>query len=204
MTADPSSVVRARVTRGAATEQVFPETVLSSQRLVLRPFDASDVAEVQAACSDDLIQMWLPLPRPYTLEVARDWCTQISSRLRETGDGIQFALAPKSDGALIGCAGLKKTDWPARVSEIGYWIAPWARRQGYATEAVRVIGEWLLRDLGFERMELRAATGNLASLRVAEKAGLVREGVLRNAGFVHGGRVDLVMYSLVRADLGNA
>lgn len=159
------------------------------------------MGDVQAACADELTQTWLPLPRPYTLEVAREWCMRISPRLRETGDGIHFALAPRRTGRLIGCAGLKKTDWPARVSEIGYWIAPWARGQGYATEAVGAIGRWLLHDLGFERMELRAAVGNVASLRVAERAGLVREGILRNAGFVHGGRVDLVVYSLVRTDV---
>ena len=61
---------------------------------------------------------------------------------------------------------------------------------------------WALREQGFERVELRAATGNLASQRVAEKAGFVREGVARNAGHVTHGRVDLVVYSLTRADLG--
>ena len=64
------------------------------------------------------------------------------------------------------------------------------------------ISGWALREQGFERVELRAATGNLASQRVAEKAGFVREGVARNAGHVHDGRVDLVVYSLTRADLG--
>jgi RimJ/RimL family protein N-acetyltransferase len=59
---------------------------------------------------------------------------------------------------------------------------------------------WVLRDQGFERVELRAATGNLASQRVAEKAGFTREGVLRNAGSVNAGRVDMVVYSLVRGD----
>ena len=59
----------------------------------------------------------------------------------------------------------------------------------------------MLRDQGVERLELRAATGNLASQRVAEKAGFTREGVLRNAGYVNDGRVDMVVYSLVRGDL---
>jgi RimJ/RimL family protein N-acetyltransferase len=50
-------------------------------------------------------------------------------------------------------------------------------------------------------LQLRAATGNAGSNRVAEKAGFTREGVARNAGTVHGGRVDLVVWSLVPGDL---
>ena len=60
--------------------------------------------------------------------------------------------------------------------------------------------QWVLRDQGFERVELWAATGNLASQRVAEKAAFTREGVLRNAGYVNAGRVDMVVFSLVRGD----
>jgi RimJ/RimL family protein N-acetyltransferase len=56
--------------------------------------------------------------------------------------------------------------------------------------------------MGFHRVELRIATGNAASRRVAEKAGFRVEGVARSAGYVHEGRVDLVVYSLVRSDLG--
>jgi RimJ/RimL family protein N-acetyltransferase len=159
---------------------------------------------VQDACSDDLIATWLPVPVPYTLEAARNWCLVIAPQTRESGAGSQFAMEPRAGGRLAGCVGLKKTDWQARVSEVGYWVAPWARGCGYATEAVQTIGRWLLDELGFERLELVAATGNVASQRVAEKAGFVREGVLRNAGYIHGGRVDLVMYSLVPSDIGAA
>jgi RimJ/RimL family protein N-acetyltransferase len=56
-------------------------------------------------------------------------------------------------------------------------------------------------DHGFQRMELKAATGNLASQRTALKAGLQREGIMRNAGFIHAGRVDLVLFSLTPNDL---
>jgi RimJ/RimL family protein N-acetyltransferase len=181
--------------------QRFPDRVLESDRLLLRPFSEADIADVREACGDELVRTWLPVPVPYTLESARDWCTRVTPTIHASGDGIQFAAVPRAGGRLAACVGLKKTDWPARVSEIGYWVAPWARGRGYATESVRTIGRWLLRDLGFERMELRAAPGNHASLRVAERAGLVREGVLRNAGSVHSGRVDLVLYSLVPSDL---
>ncbi len=54
---------------------------------------------------------------------------------------------------------------------------------------------------GLERVVVRAGTGNGASQRAAESAGFVREGVARNAGRTHAGRIDLVVYSLVTTDL---
>ncbi|MFD8596795.1 GNAT family N-acetyltransferase [Kitasatospora sp. NPDC059646] len=179
----------------------FPETVLRTDRLVLRPFIAEDAVDTQLACSDELTQRWLPLPRPYTLDHASSWCTEISHRLRASGDGIHFAITDAVTGRLLGTVGLKKTDWPALVSEVGYWMAPWARGRGTAAEATRAVGDWLLRQQNFQRVVLFAATGNVASQRVAEKAGFRREGLLRNAGYVHGGRVDLFAYSLIPTDL---
>lgn len=199
---DDSLALTARGARlaGDARTHVFPRVDLQSERLRLRPFELADAPDVLEACSDPLTNRWLPLPRPYTSNVAAAWCTRITERLRDTGDGVYFALVPKTD-RLVGCAGLKRTDWAALVSEISYWVSPWARGQGYASEAVRAIASWLLGDLQFERLELRVATANTESIRVAEKAGFRREGVMRNAGFIHEGRVDLALYSLIRPDL---
>jgi [ribosomal protein S5]-alanine N-acetyltransferase len=70
-----------------------------------------------------------------------------------------------------------------------------------AAEAIDAVAIALLLEHGFQRIELRIAPGNTASRRVAEKAGFTYEGLLRNAGYVHGGRVDLEMWSFVAADL---
>ena len=83
--------------------------------------------------------------------------------------------------------------WHVLTSEIGYWMAPWARGQGLATEAARAVAEWLLVTQGFQRLELRAAPGNVASVKVALNAGFHREGVLRDAGITHSGPVDLAV-----------
>jgi RimJ/RimL family protein N-acetyltransferase len=80
-------------------------------------------------------------------------------------------------------------------------VAPWGRGNGLAGRATRTLAEWALREQGFERVVVRAATGNRASQRAAESAGFVAEGTARNAGFVRAGRVDLEVYSLVRSDL---
>ncbi|WP_405940262.1 GNAT family N-acetyltransferase [Streptomyces sp. NBC_00726] len=179
---------------------MFPETALHTERLLLRPFDSSDIPDVQASCSDSLTLQWLPLPRPYTLEDATSWCTKVAPALHESGDGIHFAVTDCRAGRLMGTVGLKKTDWRARTSEVGYWISPWGRGNGIAVEATRAVARWLLTEQQFQRLELRAATGNAASQKVAIRAGFRREGILRNAGFVHTGRVDLVLFSLLPDD----
>jgi RimJ/RimL family protein N-acetyltransferase len=67
--------------------------------------------------------------------------------------------------------------------------------------AVAQLALWALQEQHFERIELRIATGNVASQRVADSCGFVHEGVLRNAGSIHAGRVDLIVYSLIPGDL---
>ncbi len=179
----------------------FPDGVrLETARLLLRPFEAGPVPDVPAACVDELTQRWLPLPRPYTEADARAWCLETTPHFLTSGEGIQWAAVDRTTSRLAGGIGLKSTDWRSRVTEVGYWIAPWSRGQGHATEAVRAIARWVLADQAFERLELRAATGNVASQRVAEKAGFTREGVMRSAGQIHRGRVDLVLFSRVPGD----
>ncbi|MFI1377857.1 GNAT family N-acetyltransferase [Embleya sp. NPDC020886] len=180
---------------------VFPERVLPAGPITLRPFGADDAEDNRAACADEVVQRWLPLPRPYTLEASVDWCTKTAHTLRESGDGVHFAIVDPDEGRLLGAIGLKRTDWHELVSEVGYWVAPWARGRGIAALATRVLGRWLLTEQGFERLELKAAVGNIPSRKTAIKAGLHREGTLRNAGRLHTGRIDVVLYSLTPADL---
>ena len=87
-------------------------------------------------------------------------------------------------------------------AEIGYWVAPDCRGGGVATRALALLSRWSVTDGGFERLDLQAATANIASLRVAERCGFVREGVLRRAWYRGGGRSDMVLFSLVPEDMG--
>jgi ribosomal-protein-alanine N-acetyltransferase len=108
------------------------------------------------------------------------------------------------DDRLVGCLWTKRTDWGAMVCEVSCAISPEARGYGVAAEAVDVLANALILERGFQRVELRIAPGNTASRRVAEKAGFSCEGLLRNAGYVHSGRVDLEVWSFVKADLSAA
>jgi RimJ/RimL family protein N-acetyltransferase len=180
----------------------FPDLVLSTERLLLRPLADADVPALVEAGNDPLTRRWLPLPDPYTADVAAGWVRDDAPARRRGGIGL--VLGVEHRGALAGSLDLKRTEWVARVTEIGCWTHPGHRGRGLMPEAVRALAEWVIRDQGFERVELRIAPGNAASLRVAEKAGFTREGTARNAGYVHGGRVDLVIFSLVPGDLPGA
>jgi RimJ/RimL family protein N-acetyltransferase len=179
--------------------RTFPETTLRAGDLTLRPLTAADAEDVVEACQDADTMRWLPLPRPYTRANADWFISTFGPDLRESGAGIVFAI--QSAGRLAGVIDLKHVNWLAKVAEVGYWVAPWARARGVASGSTRALALWAIGSHGFERVELFAATGNAASQRAAEKAGFMREGIARNAGFVHDGRVDMVVFSLVPDDL---
>jgi precorrin-6B C5,15-methyltransferase / cobalt-precorrin-6B C5,C15-methyltransferase len=181
------------------TTLIFPETTLAAENLILRPFTPTDADDVTEACQDSETLRWLLLPRPVTRANVEWFIGTFGPGQRESGAGIVFAI--ESAGRLAGAIDLKGVNWTARVAEVGYWVAPWARGRGVAAQATRVLCEWAIRDHGFERVQLFAATGNAASQRVAEKAGFVREGVARNACCVPDGRADMVLFSLVPQDL---
>lgn len=179
--------------------QVFPDVELETSRLRLRPFRAGDVDAVVAAANDSLTRRWLPMPSPYTRDDAVAWCTLLAPGHRTAGRGLVRAV--DLDGALAGSIDLKRTDWLAGVTEIGYWTSPAWRGRGVMPEATAALARWALTVGGMHRVELRIATGNRASLQVAAKAGFTREGVARSAGYLHTGRVDLEIWSLLRTDV---
>ncbi|MGW8483718.1 GNAT family N-acetyltransferase [Microbacterium sp. NPDC055903] len=158
-----------------------------------------DAPTLLDAFMDADLRRWLPLPRPYTAEMAEDWCGPLSHERATSGRG--FVAAVRVDGAFVASIDAKRVDWAARSLELSYWTAPAHRGRGIMTRAVRAVALQVISAQGFERVELRIAPENTASLRVADRAGFTREGVARNAGYTDSGRIDLVIHSLIPADI---
>lgn len=171
---------------------------LTTERMVLRPHTKDDVDDVVEAARDDEMLRWMWWAPDQTHETATQFCTEIAHE--DPVSKICFAM--EVDGRCSGSIALQRADWvPGRV-EIGYWVARWARGGGLAAEACSALVSYGF-EKGLYRVELLAAVGNVASQRVAERAGFTREGILRRAGVLPGGaRADMVMYGLVRGDLG--
>ncbi|HWH00597.1 MAG TPA: GNAT family protein, partial [Pilimelia sp.] len=158
-------------------------------------------AAVTDIFADKHTQRWLPFPQEFGQIEALAWCTDTAAERRDSGAGDHYGVVRREDERLVGCLWTKRTDWVARVTEVSCAVAPDVRGFGVAAEAVDALAIALLLEHGFQRVELRVVPGNTASRRVAEKAGFSYEGLLRNAGHVHSGRVDLEVWSLVAADL---
>ncbi len=85
---------------------------------------------------------------------------------------------------------------------IGIGLTDACQGHGVGTVAQRMLAEWLLEVAPLDRVEASTDVDNIAEQRSLEKAGFVREGVLRQAQERADGHHDLYSYSLLRSDLG--
>ena len=100
---------------------------------------------------------------------------------------------------LVGLIGLRFSDGDY-VANIGYWLIAHASGHGLVTRSVQQLCRYGFDQLHLERIEIRAATDNTRSWRIAERVGFTREGTLRRCERVSGRLLDHYMYSLIRTD----
>lgn len=167
-------------------------TRLEDGEVALRPFVEADVPSLVEACQDPEIPRWTHVPSPYTEADARSFVA---------GSEAVHAFAvvdPRTD-ELLGCVGF------ALLGEgrghFGYWTRREARGRGVASRALRLAARHALDEHGLTRLQLVVEPENTASLRVAEKAGFTREGLLRSYVELRGERRDVYMYALLPGDV---
>lgn len=131
-------------------------------------------------------------PHPYGETEADFWLALNRDHPERTDWAIEV------DGLAVGGIGLVPgEDVHAKSTHIGYWLGEpyWGR--GIMTDAVRAVSGHALSRLGFARIEAMVYEWNPASMRVLEKCGFVREGVMRKSVFKDGELIDSVMYARV-------
>jgi RimJ/RimL family protein N-acetyltransferase len=165
--------------------------VLSTERLVLRAPQESDVAElVTLADNRHVAEMLARMPHPYGEAEARAFL--LMTRQRRTGTA--YALTRKDDGAFVGCAGLNATD---RGLELGYWIGESYWKNGYATEAAHALVDLAFARTAVQVLHASCRVINPASRRVIHKCGFqyAGQGMLNS---IAAGQVPVERYRLDR------
>jgi RimJ/RimL family protein N-acetyltransferase len=171
---------------------------LGDEHIVLRPPHQGDVNALVAACSDPDIVRFTQVPSPYGVDDARAFLAGAAQGL-EDETHFSLVIADAATDELLGTIRLGLQG--SGVAEVGYWVRKEARRRGHAARATRLLAEWGIRSLQLARVQLHAFPDNVASQRVAEKAGFTREGLLRSYREVRGERRDLIAFSLVATDV---
>jgi ribosomal-protein-alanine N-acetyltransferase len=165
---------------------------------VIRDWSEHDKADLVALANNRKI--WRNLtdrfPHPYTERDANWWIAHVA------GMPVRTSWAVEVDSRAIGGIGIDPREGIyAKSAEFGYWLGEpyWGR--GIATAATRALVPEIMSRFGLIRLEARVFAWNPASMRVLEKAGFKREGVMRRAAFKDGVLIDQVLYAYVEENI---
>jgi RimJ/RimL family protein N-acetyltransferase len=176
---------------------------LTDGPVTVRTFRDDDVEPLLEAVRESIAEVhpWLPWCHPgYARSDSERWVRSRPAawaRLEE----LSFVITETRSGRFLGGCGLNQLQTLHRMANLGYWLRTGAAGRGHTTRAVRLVARWGFEVVGLQRIEIVADVDNRASQRVAEKAGALREGVLRRRLFLHRTTRDAILFSLIREDL---
>lgn len=175
--------------------------VLTSSRLILRPFELRDAPAFARYRSDPEVARYQSWEPPYTLAQAERFVAEMQSITPGLpGAWYQLALEERQSGAMIGdCAFVRLADDP-RQAEIGFSLDRAYHGQGYATEAVRRLLAYLFHELGLHRVRANCDPENQASARVLLRAGMRLEGVFVESLWFKGRWVGEEWYAILKRE----
>jgi len=172
---------------------------LECEKSVIREWAPSDKAALVRFANNRKI--WRNLahvfPHPYTDADADWWFSFLAQMPEPTSWAIEI------DGLAVGAIGVTLREGIyLKCAEFGYWLGEpyWGR--GIMTEAVKAVSSYVMRRFGLIRLEAPVFEWNPASMRVLEKCGFVREGVLRASAVKDGQVIDRVLYALIDGTAG--
>ncbi len=176
----------------------FERVELRDRELDLRPLRAADALVLFRLIDSERARLghWLPWVEETRTE--RDSARFIADATEERRRRRSLVLAIGVDGTIAGTIGLHYVEWFDRSAELGYWIASPYEGRGYVTRAARAVIGFAFGTVGLHRIVVRCAVGNDRSSRVAERLGMRREGLLREAHYVGGKFLDQHLYAILR------
>ena len=156
---------------------------------MLRPFRADDFEAALEFAKDQATARWVPaLPAADGASIV-----EVYEEARVTGEMLLLVIADRTSDAYLG-------EVTVVVGELGCGLIPAARGRGIASEALRLLGDWAFRALELGRLQVFVALENVAALRLSERAGFRREGVLRAYWQSDGARLDAVVLARLPND----
>lgn len=170
--------------------------LIINQEIILKVLSQKEVSPIFETISAErkYLGEWLPFV-DHTLELSD---TQNFIDNLEVSDTKDLTYAIYYRNQFAGLAGLKDPDYDNKKIEIGYWISEKFQHKGIVTQSCKKLIEYAFDNLKMNRIQLKAATENIKSQKVAERLGFTREGIERDGELHKRGYVDLVVYGLLK------
>ena len=169
-------------------EKRYPDVTLRADDFFLRPWQVRDAAWYVEA-RDEQVFKWTRERRDLTVKETQE---AIRSGNRDPG-ALGFAIVDSRTRDKVGSICLAFREKHRDCAEIMYWLAPWGRGRGIATNAVKLLCQWAFRSLGLERVTLQTLVGNTRSQLVAKRAGFQKS--VRN-----GDNADCLWFELTNSE----
>jgi ribosomal-protein-alanine N-acetyltransferase len=184
------------------TTGAFPQ--LETERLVLRMLTRDDAETIFPHFSTDEVARYIdyePAKSVEDVEGIIDW----GQNLIKNNAGVLWGIFKREDGSFLGQVNYvirKDANWTgdAHRAELGYELTPVYWGNGYVSEALRSVVPHVFSTSTINRVEALVHSQNQRSLRVLERLGFRKEGVLREYVLWHGELWDMVLYSMLKSD----
>lgn len=151
-------------------ESLKDQPILSTTRLVLRPFTLDDSERVQELAADRRIaNTTASIPHPYPDGVARDWISSHAEKWLKQ-ESVSYAITLKDTGDIIGCVSI--ANMRDGIGELGYWVGVDYWNKGYCTEACKALIDFVFNKMSISRIFAKHFARNPASGRVMLKSGM--------------------------------
>ena len=174
---------------------------IQTGRLFFRALSLTDLENIHALLqlpeTDEFNTLGIPETTLATEKIISAWMDKIN---QYPPAQYVFCLEHGESNQFIGIAGINLRESKFSSAEVWFKIHPVCWNQGFATEALIRILEFGFDQLQLHRIEAGCATGNLASARVMEKAGMIREGTKRKILPIRGEWYDAHGYSILLED----
>lgn len=170
------------------------------ENLEMRLVSERYAGELNSVVRDNLAYLheWLPWPNEdYSVQTARDF---IKFRLELFANNEAMAFLIFQNEKIVGGIGFDNPNPLNRSIEIGYWLKADAQGNGIITKCCRDLINYCLNELKINRIVIRCATENIRSQAIPERLGFTKEGILREAEWLHDKFVDLIVYSILKEE----
>lgn len=178
-----------------------PPTIIEGKQVDLCRFSESHADDLYRHIRSKAVARWgfVKTTQPSNRAAALQWIRRMQRRWR-AGKQYNYGIILKESEQLVGGVDFYSVDWHNKKAGLGYWLHEKYWNNGFMTEAVRLMLPIGFKHLRFRRIHARVFEPNVGSCRVLEKCGFHKEGVLREAFYLHKQWQNVYWYSMLRSE----